>query len=209
LEFFAHLHNLEDLIRWGGYIGLFIIVFAETGLFFGFFLPGDSLLVTAGLIAALDHTLDIRILTGLLCAAAILGDSTGYAIGYHFGPRIFNKEDSIFFHRNHLLKAQRFYEKYGAKTIVLARFVPIVRTFAPTVAGIGKMHYAKFVFYNIAGGIAWVGSMCLSGYYLGRLIPGIDKKIHWVIIVVILLSLVPLFLEWRKARKEKKEGSHA
>ncbi|OGW72400.1 MAG: hypothetical protein A2Y02_01080 [Omnitrophica bacterium GWA2_52_12] len=209
MEFFAHLHNLEDLIRWGGYIGLFIIVFAETGLFFGFFLPGDSLLVTAGLIAALDHTLDIRILTGLLCAAAILGDSTGYAIGYHFGPRIFNKEDSIFFHRNHLLKAQRFYEKYGAKTIVLARFVPIVRTFAPTVAGIGKMHYAKFVFYNIAGGIAWVGSMCLSGYYLGRLIPGIDKKIHWVIIVVILLSLVPLFLEWRKARKEKKEGSHA
>ena len=159
MEFFAHLHNLEDLIRWGGYIGLFIIVFAETGLFFGFFLPGDSLLVTAGLIAALDHTLDIRILTGLLCAAAILGDSTGYAIGYHFGPRIFNKEDSIFFHRNHLLKAQRFYEKYGAKTIVLARFVPIVRTFAPTVAGIGKMHYAKFVFYNIAGGIAWVGSM--------------------------------------------------
>ncbi len=209
MEFFAHLHNLEDLIRWGGSIGLFVIVFAETGLFFGFFLPGDSLLVTAGLIAALDPTLDIRILTGLLCAAAILGDSTGYAIGYHIGPRIFNKEDSLFFHRDHLLKAQRFYEKYGAKTIVLARFVPIVRTFAPTVAGIGRMSYTKFVFYNVAGGIAWVGSMCLSGYYLGRLIPGIDKKIHWVILIVILLSLIPLFLEWRKSRQEKKENFHA
>ncbi len=209
MDFFSHFHNLEDLIRWGGYLGLFLIVFAETGLFFGFFLPGDSLLVTAGLIAALDHTLDIRILVTLLCVAAIAGDSVGYALGYHFGPRLFNKEDSLFFHRNHLLKAQRFYEKYGAKTIVLARFVPIVRTFAPTVAGAGRMHYAKFIFYNIVGGIGWVTSMSLCGYSLARAIPGIDKKIHWVILMVIFLSIIPLILEWLKTRKEKKETPHA
>ena len=201
---FSHFHNLSELIRWGGYAILTAIVFAETGLFFGFFLPGDSLLVTAGLIAAVDGTLHIVPLNLLLCSAAILGDSVGYAVGYHGGPRIFNREDSFFFHKDHVKRAQRFYEKYGSKTIVLARFVPIVRTFAPTVAGVGKMSYKKFLSYNILGGIGWVMSMTLTGYFLGRSIPNIEKKVHWVALIVIFLSLIPIALEGWKARRAKK-----
>ena len=201
---FSHVHNLSDLIRWGGYFVLAAIVFAETGLLAGFFLPGDSLLVTAGLLAAVDGTLNIGFLNLLLCSAAILGDSTGYAIGYYAGPRVFNREDSFFFNKDHVARAQKFYEKYGPKTIVLARFVPIVRTFAPTVAGVGKMDYRKFISYNIFGGIGWVMSMTLTGYFLGRSIPNIEKKVHWVALIVIVLSLIPIFREWWISRKEKK-----
>lgn len=204
MSFFPQLDSLQDLIRWGGYAVLFLIVFAETGLLIGFFLPGDSLLVTAGLLAALEDSLNIGRLNILLCIAAIAGDSVGYAIGYHVGPKIFRKEDSFFFHKDHLMRAQRFYEKYGAKTIVLARFIPIVRTFAPTVAGAGKMSYKRFVLYNIAGGIGWVVSMTLAGYYLGRVIPDIEKKIHWVIAGVIFLSFVPILREILASRKRKK-----
>ena len=204
MELLAQLHDINGLVRSAGYLGLFLIVFAETGLLIGFFLPGDSLLVTAGLIAALDHTLDIRILLILLSAAAIIGDTVGYAIGYHLGPKIFTREDSVFFNKKHLLRAQKFYEKHGAKTIVLARFVPIIRTFAPTVAGAGRMSYKKFILYNIAGGIGWITSMALTGYYLGRAIPGIDKKIHYVILVVIFLSLLPILKEWLDHRKQTK-----
>ena len=204
MDFLSHLHNLDDLVRSGGYLVLIAIVFAETGLLVGFFLPGDSLLVTAGLIAALDNTLNIGLLNLLLCAAAIAGDSVGYAIGYHAGPRIFSRENSWLFHKDHLLRAQRFYEKYGSKTIVLARFVPIVRTFAPAVAGVGKMQYKKFILYNIVGGIGWVCSMTLVGYFLGRIIPDIEKKIHWVVLTVIFLSFIPIFRELHLARKEKK-----
>ena len=200
---FPELHSLQDLIRWGGYLALFLIVFAETGLLIGFFLPGDSLLVTAGLLAALENSLHIGILNLLLCVAAIAGDSVGYAIGYHAGPKIFNKENSLFFHKAHLMRAQHFYEKYGPKTIVLARFIPIVRTFAPTVAGVGRMNYKKFLFYNIAGGVGWVMSMTLIGYYLGRSIPDIDKKIHWVIVIVIFLSLLPILKEILTSRRQK------
>ena len=195
------LHNLDDLIRWGGYFILVAIVFAETGLLAGFFLPGDSLLVTAGLLAAVEGTLNIYVLIGLLSAAAIAGDSVGYAIGYHAGPRIFNREDSFFFHKDHLLRAQKFYEKYGPKTIVIARFVPIVRTFAPTVAGVGKMNYRKFLIYNIAGGVGWVVSMTLVGYLLGRSIPDVEKKIHWIVLIVIFLSLIPIIREWWISRR--------
>ena len=198
------MHNLQDLIHWGGYLVLFLIVFAETGLLVGFCLPGDSLLVTAGLIAAVDHQLNIGILIALLSAAAIIGDSVGYALGFKFGPKIFNKEDSLFFHKDHLIRAQKFYEKYGNKTIVLARFVPIVRTFAPTVAGVGRMNYKRFLVYNIAGGILWVASMTLTGYCLAQAIPDIEKKIHWVILIVIFLSFLPLVHEWNQARKQKK-----
>src|SRR3989338_7966087 len=172
-EFLSRLYQFDELIRWGGYTALTIIVFAETGLLAGFFLPGDSLLVTAGLLAAVDGVLNIWALAGLLTAAAIAGDSTGYAIGYHLGPRIFTREDSRFFHKNHLVRTQRFYEKYGAKTIVLARFVPIIRTFAPTVAGVGRMRYRTFLAFNVAGGIGWVASMTLAGYLLGRSVPDI------------------------------------
>ena len=202
LEFLSTLYHFEELIRVGGYLALFVVVFAETGLLAGFFLPGDSLLVTAGLIAASpDGPLNILILTGLLCAAAIAGDSTGYAIGYHLGPRIFNREDSRFFHKDHLIRTQRFYEKHGPKTIVLARFVPFVRTFAPTVAGAGKMRYPLFLFYNVAGGIGWVCGMTLTGFFLGRLIPDIEKYLHLLIGGIIGVSLIPVWREWRRARK--------
>ena len=151
-QFFSNLYHFDQLIRWGGYFVLVAIVFAETGLLAGFFLPGDSLLVTAGLLAAVEGTLNIGVLIPLVSAAAILGDTAGYWIGYHLGPKIFSREDSFFFHKNHLARTQKFYDKYGAKTIVIARFVPMVRTFAPTVAGVGKMAYKKFLAFNIVCG---------------------------------------------------------
>ncbi len=201
-HFFSHLYRFDELIQWGGYVVLVVIVFAETGLLAGFFLPGDSLLVTAGLIAAVDHTLNIGMLNLILSFAAIAGDTTGYWIGYHLGPRIFSREDSFFFHKGHLERTKKFYEKYGNKTIVIARFVPIVRTFAPTVAGVGRMRYLQFLTYNIVGGIAWVAGMTLGGYFLGRSIPNIEKQIHWVIGIVILLSFIPILREWFISRKE-------
>lgn len=199
-ELTSKLYQFDELIRWGGYTVLVVIVFAETGLLAGFFLPGDSLLVTAGLIAASSSTLHIGVLIGLLCAAAIAGDSTGYAIGYHLGPRIFRREDSRFFHKDHLIRTQQFYEHYGAKTIILARFIPIVRTFAPTVAGVGRMRYGTFLVFNVAGGIGWVLGTTLSGYWLGRSIPHIERQLHWIIGVIIVLSVLPLIRAWRRSR---------
>ncbi len=201
-----HFLPLDELIRWGGYFVLFAIVFAETGLLIGFCLPGDSLLVTAGLICALDGTMNIFVLNIVLIFAAITGDSAGYMIGYHIGPKLFNKEDSFFFKKSHIERTHKFYEKYGAKTIVLARFVPIVRTFAPTMAGVGKMDYKKFIAYNVFGGIGWVMSMTLIGYFLAKSIPDIEKKIHWVILAVIVISFIPLVKEWYDHQKEKKAG---
>ena len=202
-EFFQRLYHFDELIRWGGTTVLIVIVFAETGLLAGFFLPGDSLLVTAGLVASLDGVLNVWWLLPALSAAAIAGDSVGYAIGYHIGPRIFSREDSWLFHKDHLRRTQRFYEQYGTKMIVLARFVPIVRTFAPTVAGVGRMRYATFLTYNVVGGIAWVASMLLGGYFLGRTIPDIERHIHWVILIVIAVSFIPILLEWRAARRSR------
>ncbi len=201
-EFFSQLYQFDELIRWGGYTVLVLIVFAETGLLAGFFLPGDSLLVTAGVVAAADGPVQIGPLLVLLSVAAVAGDSVGYAIGYHLGPRLFSREDSRLFHKDHLIRTQRFYEKYGAKTIILARFVPIVRTFAPTVAGVGKMRYRTFLIFNVIGGIGWVTSMTLAGYLLGRSIPDIEHHLHWVIGAVILLSFIPIYREWRASRRE-------
>jgi membrane-associated protein len=204
MDWLSQLYQFDELIRWGGYTVLAAIVFAETGLLAGFFLPGDSLLVTAGLVAAAaDGTLDVRALILLLSVAAVIGDSTGYAIGYHLGPRIFSREDSRLFHRDHLLRTQRFYERHGPKTIVLARFVPIIRTFAPTVAGVGRMRYRTFLTYNVLGGVGWVAGMTLIGYGLGRSIPDIDRYVHWVIAVVIVLSFLPILHEWRQASRKK------
>ena len=202
-EFFSKLNHFDELIRWGGYTVLVGIVFAETGLLAGFFLPGDSMLVTAGLVAAGHSSLHIGWLIALLSIAAIVGDSTGYAIGYHLGPRIFSKEDSRWFHKDHIVKTQRFYEKYGPKTIVLARFMPIIRTFAPAVAGVGKMRYATFLTFNVAGGVLWVCSMTLIGYFLGRAIPNVEKHLHWILLVVIFLSILPILNEWRTSRRDK------
>lgn len=195
--------HLDELIRWGGYFVLIAIVFAETGLLIGFCLPGDSLLVTAGLLCALENSLNIFWLNIYLCAAAIIGDSVGYWIGAKIGPRIFTKEDSFFFNKAHITRAHNFYEKYGPKAIVIARFVPIVRTFVPTLAGVGQMNYKKFLTYNVVGGIGWVMSMTLLGYFLGRSIPDIEKKIHYVVVIVILISFLPILNEWLAERRHK------
>lgn len=201
-EFFSKLGNLEELIRWGGLTVLIIIVFAETGLLVGFFLPGDSLLITAGLIAAQGY-LDIFVLNVSLILAAIIGDQVGYLFGKKTGPKLFNREKSLLFDKDHLLKAKEFYEKYGGRAIIYARFVPFARTFAPIVAGVGQMNYSRFVTYNILGGILWVVSMTLLGYFFGN-IPFVKKNFEYVIIGVILLSVMPIVIGYLKHRKEKK-----
>jgi membrane-associated protein len=200
-EFFSKLHNLDQLVAYAGLAGLTAIVFCETGLLVGFFLPGDSLLVTAGFVAS-QGGLDIVWLNICLMIAAIVGDSTGYLIGYHGGPKIFKKEDSFFFKKEYLERTHRFFEKHGGKTIILARFVPIVRTFAPTVAGVGRMNYRQFLSYNVIGGILWVFSMTSVGYFLGRAVPGIEKNIHIVVLAVVILSFLPIAFEWLKSRRK-------
>lgn len=196
-------YALDDLVRWGGYVVLVAIVFTETGLLIGFFLPGDSLLITAGLVAA-TGVLNIWWLNGLLMVAAIVGDSVGYAIGFRMGPRIFTREDSFLWNRRHLIRTREFYERYGGKTIVLARFIPIIRTFAPVVAGVGQMNYRRFLFYNVFGGIGWVASMTWAGYLLGRAIPNIHQYVHVVVAIVVVLSMLPIVSEVIKARKKRR-----
>jgi membrane-associated protein len=198
-EWFNFLTDVQGLVQAGGYVGLTIIVFVETGLMIGFFLPGDSLLVTAGLFAA-KGDLNIVLLNVLLMTAAILGDATGYAIGRRFGPGLFRREDSMFFKKKHLIATQEFYERHGGKTIIIARFVPVIRTFAPVVAGVAGMSYRRFAMFNIVGGIGWVFSMTMIGYLLVKMFPGIEKHIEIVIIVVIFLSILPGIIEFLKAR---------
>jgi membrane-associated protein len=194
-------YSLDALIQWGGYLLLVSIVFAETGLLIGCFLPGDSLLITAGLLAAAGH-LNIWWINGLLIAAAIIGDSVGYAIGARLGPRIFTREKSLLFNPQHVLRTRHFYEKYGPKTIVIARFVPIIRTFAPVLAGVGMMEYRRFLTYNVLGGIGWVVSMSWAGYLLGQAVPNISRHMHVLVIVIIVLSCVPIAVEvYRERRK--------
>jgi membrane-associated protein len=195
-------HSLDDLVRWGGYVVLTAIVFTETGLLVGFFLPGDSLLITAGLVAATGH-LNIWWLNALLIVAAIVGDSVGYAIGRRLGPRLFTRPKSLLFNPRHVERTRVFYERHGARTIVIARFVPIVRTFAPVVAGVGQMQYRRFVFYNVAGGIAWVTSMTWAGYLLGQAVPNINDHIHILVAIVIVLSLIPIVVELVRERRRR------
>ena len=189
-DLFHRIYDVESLVRVGGLLALTAIVFTETGLLVGFFLPGDSLLVTAGIFAATGD-LNLWTLNIVLSLAAILGDTTGYVIGFKTGPMIFRREDSLFFHRKHLITAKQFYDQYGGFTIFIARFIPILRTFAPVVAGVGKMQYSRFIAYNVFGGIFWVFSMTFAGYFLGRMVPNIQEQIHVVIAVVIFLSLLP------------------
>jgi membrane-associated protein len=195
-------HGLDDLIRWGGYVVLVAIVFTETGLLIGFFLPGDSLLISAGLVAASGH-LNIWWLNVLLIVAAVVGDSVGYAIGWRAGPRLFTRPKSLLFNPKHIERTRAFYARHGAKTIVIARFVPIVRTFAPVVAGVGQMEYRKFVFYNVAGGVAWVTSMTWAGYLLGQAIPNIADHLHVVVVIVIVLSVIPIVVELVRERRRR------
>lgn len=191
--------DVKAIIAWGGIVGITGIVFVETGLFFGFFLPGDSLLVTAGIFAAAG-VLDIRWLILFAAIAAVVGDQTGYLIGRRAGQALVQRYEKF---QPHLERAHAFYEKHGPKTIVIARFVPIVRTFVPAVAGAARMNYRHFVTYNIVGGVFWVMSTCLLGYGLGRVIPPdvMERYLHLIIVIVVFLSILPSIIEWRKHKK--------
>src|SRR5262245_61526140 len=193
-DLFHKIYDVESLVRIGGIVGLTAIVFIETGLLVGFFLPGDSLLVTAGLFAARGD-LEVLPLTVALSIAAIAGDTVGYNIGARTGPKLFSRENSLLFNKKHLITTKEFYDRHGPFTIVIARFVPIIRTFAPVVAGIGAMEYKRFISYNVVGGIGWVVSMVFGGYFLGQMIPNIHKHIDKVIVVVIFLSLLPAIIK--------------
>jgi membrane-associated protein len=204
------IETLLDKLGVFVYLGLFFIVFAETGLAIGFFLPGDSLLFTAGLLAkTYPDKLNVLLLLILLFIAAVLGDAVGYYSGKKLGKSIFSRPKSRFFNPNHLVKAHAFYEKYGGKTIIIARFVPIVRTFAPIVAGAAEMTYRKFVIYNIFGAFLWVFSMILSGYFLGGVVERafgikLEDHIEKVVILIVFLSILPMIIEYIKHRREKK-----
>ena len=202
-DFFSRLTDIKELVAWAGYSGMTVIVFSETGLLVGFFLPGDSMLVTAGLFAAQGY-FNIVWLNMLLICAAIAGNATGYLIGRKSGPALYSREDSRFFKRKHLIKTKEFYEQYGGITIIMAQFMPFARTFAPVVAGIAEMPYLRFASFNVVGAIAWVMSMTLIGYFLGSAIPGIDKHIELVIIGIIFISLVPGIIKYLQV----KYGSH-
>ncbi|MDP3762893.1 MAG: VTT domain-containing protein [bacterium] len=182
--------DLVALIKAAGYLGLFGIVFAESGLFIGFFLPGDSLLFTAGFLAS-QSFLNIWILAPLTFIAAILGDNFGYAFGRRVGPAIFTRERSLFFHKEYLERARIFYEAHGGKAIVLARFLPVIRTFAPILAGAGRMHYPTFLFYNVIGAALWAIGLTFLGFYLGNAIPGIDRYLVPIVLVIVIISSLP------------------
>jgi membrane-associated protein len=201
-DLFHRFSNLPELVRWAGLFGLTAIIFSETGLLVGVFLPGDSLLVTAGLLAARGY-LNIYTLVPALTLAAICGNSVGYSIGRATGPRIFNRENSLFFNKKHAIRAHEFYEKHGRKTIVLAQFMPIIRTFAPVVAGVGGMKYRTFIAFNIIGAVSWIWSMLAIGYFLGSYIPGIDQHITIVVAVVVFISLLPGLISWYRGRRAK------
>ncbi len=194
--------DIVKLIESIGYLGVFAIIFAESGLFFGFFFPGDSLLFTAGFLASQGY-LNFPILVVGCFLAAVFGDNIGYAFGKRVGVRLFSREDSFWFHKRHLNSAERFYEKYGAKTIVLARFVPIVRTFAPIVAGIGSMKYEKFLLYNAIGGFAWAVGITTAGFFLGKVIPGVDKYLLPILAVIIFVSFLPTLFHLLKERASR------
>lgn len=196
--------DLVHLIETVGYIGLFLIIFAESGLLIGFFLPGDSLLFTAGFLAS-QGVLSLPILLVTCFVAAVLGDNVGYAFGKRVGKRLFQREDSLLFHKKNVLKAQQFYEKHGAKTIVIARFMPVVRTFAPIVAGVADMHYPTFIKYNIVGGIIWAIGLNVAGYFLGSLIPDVDKYLLPIIVVIVIASVLPSAIHILKD-EESREG---
>lgn len=193
--------DLEHLIIQTGYLGLFLVVFAESGLFFGFFLPGDSLLLTAGLLAS-RGIFNIWVLMPMLFIAAVLGDNVGYWFGAKTGSRIFNRENSLLFRRKNLLAAKAFYDKHGGKTVVLARFMPFIRTFAPIVAGAVEMAYSRFILFNLLGGLIWAVGVTLAGYFLGN-IPGVDRYFTLIVLAVIFISALPAIIHvWNDSRQE-------
>jgi membrane-associated protein len=208
LDLFRKLYNVPEIIRVGGLIGMIAIVYAETGLMVGFFLPGDSLLVIAGTFAARGD-LNIWTLNLTLIIAAIAGDATGYWIGRRAGQALYSRPNSFFFRREHLIKTHDFYEKHGGKTIVIARFMPIVRTFAPVVAGAAEMTYRHFAVYNVLGGLLWVTSMTLAGYFMGLVIgpEAIGKNIHLIVVIVIGLSLLPAAISFLREKMKSRNAA--
>lgn len=219
------MHDIIDLIRsltdperllallttvfsgWWGYLLFFAIVFAETGLLVGFFLPGDSFLFTIGVIAGAGD-LNLGLIILVLCIAAITGDAVGYALGRQAGPRVFSRPDSRWFRQEHLQRTRDFYMKHGGKTIVYARFVPIIRTFAPFVAGVAQMPYSRFAAFNVFGGIGWVVSMTVAGYLLGE-IPFVRRHFEKVVIGIVLVSVLPIVIEYLKSRNKKAVPTHS
>jgi membrane-associated protein len=207
LGLFHRIYDVQGIITWGGLAALVAIIFAETGLLVGFFLPGDSLLVTAGIYCtSLEEgkppLLSLPLVLLLPMIAAIVGDTVGYFIGAKSGPALFSREQSLFFSRKHLLRTKEFYERHGGKTIIIARFLPFVRTFAPVVAGIGQMNYRRFLSFNVFGGIGWVFSMVMLGFGLSTVFPNLGKQIDKVIIVIIFVSLLPGAISWWLNRKK-------
>lgn len=205
LDIFLHLD--QHLSAWAGQLGsslyllLFGIIFCETGLVVTPFLPGDSLLFAVGALAAVDGSpISVGLAIGLLIVAAIAGDAANYAIGYRVGPKVFSRESSRLLNKQHLERTQQFYERHGGKTIVLARFMPIIRTFAPFVAGIGKMRYRNFAMFNVTGGALWVTAFIMGGYVFGN-IPAVKKQFHYVIVAIIVISVLPGVIEFLRARK--------
>lgn len=208
LDIFLHLD--QHLNAWAGQLGpglyiiLFLIVFCETGLVVTPFLPGDSLLFAVGALSAADGSpIHVGLVSVLLIIAAIIGDAVNYAIGSRLGPKVFTREDSLFFNKKHLLKTQEFYEKHGGKTIVFARFIPIIRTFAPFVAGIGKMQYRSFAFYNVFGAFVWVIGFVAAGFFFGNL-AFVKRNFQYVILAIIILSVMPPVIEWLRSRRANK-----
>jgi membrane-associated protein len=207
-SFFQTVYNVPELIRLVGFYGIVAVIFAETGLLIGFFLPGDSLLITAGLFAARGDFKFASLILALI-PAAIIGNATGYFIGHRTGMALYQRPDSFLFRREHLKMTHDYYVKHGGKTIVIAQFIPILRTFAPVVAGVAEMGYRQFATYNIVGAILWVGSMTTAGYLLGNLVPNIEKRIHYVVAVVIAVSLVPPVIAFVKRRRERSQRAES
>jgi len=212
-DIFFHLN--DHLNSWAGalgpwlYVVLFLIIFCETGLVVTPFLPGDSLLFAVGALSATAGSpIDLALTAPLLCVAAVIGDAVNYAIGRWVGPKVFSREKSRLLNKRHLVRAQEFYEKHGGKTIVLARFVPIIRTFAPFVAGIGRMRYLRFATYNVTGGIAWVLLFLLGGYFFGGL-PIVKTRFHYVIVAIVVISVIPIVVEYLRARRAGKGAAKA
>jgi membrane-associated protein len=214
LDLFHKIYDVQGLITWGGLALLTFIIFAETGLLVGFFLPGDSLLVTAGIYCTSlepgkEPLLSLPLVLLLPSVAAIVGDTVGYWLGAKTGPALFSREQSLLFSKKHLLSTKAFYERHGGKTIIIARFLPFARTFAPVVAGIGKMEYRRFLRFNVFGGIGWVFSMVLLGFGLSQVFPNLGKQIDKVIIVIIFVSLLPGMISWFMNRKKAPSSTSA
>jgi membrane-associated protein len=205
---FDRLRDVEGLIRTGGLAIVCAIVFTETGLFLGFFLPGDSLLVTAGILAAAGH-LSLAGLLSLVTLCAILGDQLNYFVGRKAGQALYARPDSLFFKKKHLERAHDYYEKYGVKTIIIARFIPIVRTFCPAVAGAARMTYRTYLTFDILGGVLWVFGMVLGGFFLGRSVPNVNQHLHIVIAVVVFLSVLPAIIEALRHRRAGRPAAAA